>query len=353
MTKTVKILLIILGLATVSIFSFRAFQGPKLANKIEITSDIISEKSLNYINPSELKKGEYIELNTNYHSFIIRNDIGQESIVEGINSSGNINIYFGYSGIGACEDGPCSDGVDNNYYINKKANYTIIPLDKQKVYSTSFHANLDGGEGSYIRVESKNKEGVWVSPSGEVMIISDGGRNTRISSTINSTITPWYTLEIEGKIGPIKLTPLPDKSIIQSLSGPIGEIRIKGLDDRNEYSIDGSFDEEIVIVKNIDLSSRGLSKENFGITNFNGDILKTIPLTYSVLFRTHRGYPSVDMITGVKYNEKIDEPKDINPDEWGLKGWCKDPLCKEHWDFKKDRVTQNTTLHADWGENYE
>jgi hypothetical protein len=342
MTKTVKILLIILGLATVSIFSFRAFQSPKSANKIEITSDIISEKSLNYINPSELKKGEYIALSTNYRSFIIRNDIGQESIVEGINSSGNINIYFGYA-----------PDADNNYYINKKANYTIIPLDKQKVYSTIFHANLDGGDGSYIRVESKNKEGVWFSPSGEVMIISDGGRNTRISSTINSAITPWYTLKIEGKIGPIKLTPFPDKSIIQSFSGSIGKIRIKGLDNWNEYSIDGSFDEEIVIVKNIDLSSRGLSKENFGITNFNGDILKTIPLTYAVLFRTHRGYPSVDMITGVKYNEKIDEPKDIDPDEWGLKGWCKDPLCKEHWDFKKDRVTQNTTLHADWGENYE
>lgn len=70
---------------------------------------------------------------------------------------------------------------------------------------------------------------------------------------------------------------------------------------------------------------------------------------YTVKFENSRGAAPAD-ITGVQYNALIDAPADpVSPDpDWIFYGWGLNKDGGEVWDFSKDRVTEDMTLHAIW-----
>lgn len=50
----------------------------------------------------------------------------------------------------------------------------------------------------------------------------------------------------------------------------------------------------------------------------------------------------------VKYNDILKAPKNPTKSGYTFAGWYKDEALTKPWDFKKDRVTANTTLYAKW-----
>lgn len=80
---------------------------------------------------------------------------------------------------------------------------------------------------------------------------------------------------------------------------------------------------------------------------------KTYNDELSVIFYSNTGSSSIvstkiETMENVKKNSKIQKPNDPQANGAIFKGWYKDPLYNEEWDFEEDIVTKSMVLYAKW-----
>ncbi|MFV0394219.1 MAG: InlB B-repeat-containing protein [Coprobacillaceae bacterium] len=69
--------------------------------------------------------------------------------------------------------------------------------------------------------------------------------------------------------------------------------------------------------------------------------------TYTVIFDSQGG-STVNSITNITNNSKINEPSNPIREGYKFTGWYLESVCHNVWDFDNDRVTSNMTLYAKW-----
>ncbi len=302
-----------------------------------------------------LQKAKFsqIILTTNYHSFIIEDQVGNKTTVEGINVEGDIDISEPYGSEFSFKE---KDPI-NTYYLQDNTAYTITPLSDQELYKTTILYN-----DSFITSSAIEKSQVEFNPCGKTEVKSDDtGSVIRVTSTINEHETPWYKIDVyptgeeASQWQDINLEPAADEAVIRS-SESLGEFTVVASNLNNDLELDIETLEDTVIVKNtipvvtlppVIETLGNIGKDNMALYDKNDNLLKHTEVTYAVSFRTYGGEP-VDNIDGVSYNSTIDQPDDPTFGGYLFDGWYQDEKFEEKWNYVTDTVVEDTTLYAKW-----
>ena len=139
-----------------------------------------------------------------------------------------------------------------------------------------------------------------------------------------------------------------------------GDGKIKGLDAANEYRMMQSNGQwgawnDNGDRKTVDDLKTGTYEVRYTATASDFiSYTKTIEISYgrtiTVKFDSNKG-TDVKSQTGLKYGDKINQPADPEKTNCEFVKWCEDLLLLNGWDFDKDTVKDDTTLHAKWKRN--
>jgi len=322
--------------------SFGKVRDISIYDSINLQEQLIKRgKATGYLMLSAQSSVETVFLTTNYHHFIITDQLGNTAEVNGTEVSGNLSITFSHSDVE-----PGFDLIRNNYSLDNVTGYTIEPLDDLELYETEMF--YDTAFGCYSTARTAGPDEVSFTADGVVSAASDQEGHKNISTTINSAVTPWYTVSVGATLQDLTLTPAPDNNVISS-AGPLGAIDVVVYNDHNEIPLSLNTSETAVIVKN---TSGGGGGSNVAIVNLTDEILAETPLTYAVVFRTYGGSP-VDGLSGLPHNALVAKPEDPTFPGFIFAGWYKDAECTDgqEWYFNTDRITKDTFIHAKWDED--
>ncbi|MBR4868377.1 MAG: InlB B-repeat-containing protein [Clostridia bacterium] len=152
----------------------------------------------------------------------------------------------------------------------------------------------------------------------------------------------------------------PDAKGVDETIWNIGDGKIKGLDAPNEYRVlkaNGQWDNWIN--NDDDKTIKNLTTGTYEVryTATSEDFIShstTVEIGYgrtiTVKFDSNKG-TKIESQTGLKYGDKINEPANPEKQNCEFVKWCEDSLLLNGWNFDKDTVKDDMTLHAKWKRN--
>lgn len=174
---------------------------------------------------------------------------------------------------------------------------------------------------------------------------------TATSSTFKSDV---QQLEVKARRG------APDIKVVNEDIWGEGDGKIKGLDADAEYRMMQSNGQWGSWINNgsantINDLTTGTYEVHYVPTSSEFvSYARTVEISYdrtiTVKFDSNKG-TDVSKQTGLKYGSKVTKPADPQKKNCEFVKWCQDALLLNEWNFDKDTVKDDQTLHAKWTRN--
>jgi hypothetical protein len=152
----------------------------------------------------------------------------------------------------------------------------------------------------------------------------------------------------------------PDAKGVDETIWNIGDGKIKGLDAPNEYRVmkangqwgDWINNDDDKTIKNLTTGTYEVrySATSSDFISYSKNIEIGYGRTITVKFDSNRG-TEIESQTGLKYGDKINKPTNPEKTNCEFVKWCEDLLLLNGWDFDRDTVKDDMTLHAKWKRN--
>ena len=270
--------------------------------------------------------------------------LARETIGEGkaVTLTPGVNMYFAYK---STEEDFRSEiftlEVPNRpektaFTVDYKAEKTTQTIPSTVMYGTSETAMETAGTGNQIKL----------SPGTDVYFYKPSTASTFKSETQH--------LSVKSR------REAPDAKGVDETIWNIGDGKIKGLDAPNEYRVmkaNGQWggwinNDDDKTIKNLTTGTYEVrySATSSDFISYSKNIEIGYGRTITVKFDSNRG-TDIEKQTGLKYGDRINKPADPEKTNCVFVKWCEDLLLLNGWDFDKDTVKDDMTLHAKWKRN--